>query len=139
MVLISPTLTTAMNSGTILPKNRPAKLVGVIDGDTIDVLDNQHSERIRLSGIDCPENDQAYGQRAKQAASELVFCKDVTLETHCLDKYGRTLVDVLLLDGDLPGQIWSRVNVRLDRNQGGQGHAQETVYARRDYSTSADG
>ena len=128
-----------MNSGTILPKNRPAKLVGVIDGDTIDVLDNQHSERIRLSGIDCPENDQAYGQRAKQAASELVFCKDVTLETHCLDKYGRTLVDVLLLDGDLPGQIWSRVNVRLDRNQGGQGHAQETVYARRDYSTSADG
>jgi len=139
MVLISPTLTTAMNSGTILPKNRPAKLVGVIDGDTIEVLDNQHSERIRLSGIDCPENDQAYGQRAKQAASELVFCKDVTLETHCLDKYGRTLVDVLLLDGDLPGQIWSRVNVRLDRNQGGQGHAQETVYARRDYSTSADG
>ena len=41
--------------------------------------------------------------------------------------------------GDLPGQIWSRVNVRLDRNQGGQGHAQETVYARRDYSTSANG
>ena len=40
---------------------------------------------------------------------------------------------------DLPGQIWSRVNVRLDRNQGGQGHAQETVYARRDYSTSANG
>jgi len=88
-----------MNSGTILPKNRPAKLVGVIDGDTIEVLDNQHSERIRLSGIDCPENDQAYGQRAKQAASELVFCKDVTLETHCLDKYGRTLVDVLLPGG----------------------------------------
>jgi hypothetical protein len=42
-------------------------------------------------------------------------------------------------DHDLPGQIWSRVNVRLDRNQGGQDHAQETVYARRDYSTSADG
>jgi hypothetical protein len=40
---------------------------------------------------------------------------------------------------DLPGQIWSRVNVRLDRNQGGQSHAQETVYARRDYSTSANG
>jgi hypothetical protein len=30
---------------------------------------------------------------------------------------------------DLPGQIWSRVNDRLDRNQGGHGHAQETVYA----------
>ena len=40
---------------------------------------------------------------------------------------------------DLPGQIWSRMNGRLDRNQGGQGHAQETVYARRDHATFANG
>src|SRR5207247_11406473 len=40
---------------------------------------------------------------------------------------------------DLPGQIRSRVNERLERNPGGHGHAQETVYARRDPSTSADG
>src|SRR5215469_3967777 len=39
---------------------------------------------------------------------------------------------------DLPGKIWSRTNVRLDRNPGGQHHAQKTVYARRDYPTSAD-
>ena len=45
----------------------------------------------------------------------------------------------LLAGPDLPGQIRSRVNVRLDRNQGGQSHAQETVYGRGDYSTSADG
>jgi endonuclease YncB( thermonuclease family) len=32
----------------------------VIDGDTIEVLNNQHAERIRLSGIDCPEKDQPY-------------------------------------------------------------------------------
>jgi hypothetical protein len=35
-------------------------IVSVIDGDTIEVLHNQHAERIRLSGIDCPEKDQAY-------------------------------------------------------------------------------
>ena len=29
------------------------------------------------------------------------------------------------------------MNERLDHNQGGQGHAQETVYGRGDYSTSA--
>ncbi len=37
--------------------------------------------------------------------------------------------DRQLKGSDLPGQIRSRVNDRLDRNQGGHGHAQETVYA----------
>ena len=74
-------------------------VVTVLDGDTIEVLHNQHPERIRLSGIDCPEKGQAYGQKAKQAASALVFGKEVTLNTHSKDKYGRTLADVLLSDG----------------------------------------
>src|SRR5262249_53788029 len=30
-------------------------VVGVLDGDTIEVLHNTHPEFIRLSGIDCPE------------------------------------------------------------------------------------
>ena len=74
-------------------------VVSVLDGDTIEVLHNQHPERIRLSGIDCPEKGQAFGKRAKQAASALVFGKEVTLQTHGHDKYGRTLADVLLPDG----------------------------------------
>ncbi len=74
-------------------------VVAVLDGDTIEVLHNQHAERIRLNGIDCPEKGQAYGKRAKQAASELVFGKEVTLQTFGKDKYGRTVADVLLLDG----------------------------------------
>ena len=32
----------------------------VLDGDTIEVLHNNRPERIRLSGIDCPEKGQAY-------------------------------------------------------------------------------
>jgi len=43
--------------------------------------------------------DQAFGTRAKQAASELVYGKEVTLQTHGHDKYTRTLADVLLPDG----------------------------------------
>ena len=74
-------------------------VVSVLDGDTIEVLHNQHAERIRLSGIDCPEKGQAYGKRAKQAASELVFGKEVSLQTFGKDKYGRTLAEVLLPDG----------------------------------------
>lgn len=44
-------------------------VVSALDGDTIEVLHNQHPERIRLNGIDCPEKGQALGKRAKQAAS----------------------------------------------------------------------
>lgn len=75
------------------------KVVGVLDGDTIEVLHNNRAERIRLNGIDCPEKGQAYGKKAKQAASELVFGKQVTLQTYGKDKYGRTIADVLLPDG----------------------------------------
>ena len=74
-------------------------VVSILDGDTIEVLHNTRAERIRLNGIDCPEKGQAYGNRAKQATSALVFGKEVMLQTHGKDKYKRTLADVLLLDG----------------------------------------
>jgi endonuclease YncB( thermonuclease family) len=74
-------------------------VVSILDGDTIEVLNGHHAERIRLSGIDCPEKGQAFGNRAKQAASALVFGRDVILQTHGYDKYTRTLADVLLPDG----------------------------------------
>ena len=31
-------------------------VVSVLDGDTIEVLNGHHTERIRLNGIDCLEN-----------------------------------------------------------------------------------
>jgi len=74
-------------------------VISVLDGDTIEVLHNQRPERIRLHGIDCPEKGQAYGTKAKQATSALVFGKEVTLQTYGMDKYGRTIADVLQSDG----------------------------------------
>ena len=63
------------------------------------MLHNTHPERIRLSGIDCPEKGQAFGTRAKRAASALMFGREVMLHTHGQDKYRRTLADVVLKDG----------------------------------------
>ena len=74
-------------------------VVEILDGDTIEVLHNQHPVRIRLSGIDCPEKGQAFGHKAKEAASALVFGKEVTLQKFGKDKYRRTIADVLLPDG----------------------------------------
>jgi endonuclease YncB( thermonuclease family) len=84
------------------------QVVGVVDGDNIEVLHDNRRQRIRLNGIDCPEMGQAYGANAKQATSELVFGKEVTLHTHGKDKSGRTIADVLLPDG-------SNLNQRLVR------------------------
>jgi micrococcal nuclease len=84
---------------TALAETFSSPVTSVLDGDTIEVVHNTRAERIRLSGIDCPEKGQAYGNNAKHAASELVFGKEVTLQTHGLDKYGRTLADVVLSDG----------------------------------------
>ena len=53
------------------------RVVGVADGDTITVLHNGKGERIRLHGIDCPEKRQAFGNRAKQFTSTLIFVKSV--------------------------------------------------------------
>ncbi len=74
-------------------------MVGVTDGDTITVMHNGVGERIRLNGIDCPEKRQAFGNRAKQFASALVFGKTVTVQDHGRDRYGRTIGDVRLPDG----------------------------------------
>jgi endonuclease YncB( thermonuclease family) len=73
-------------------------IASVLDGDTIEVLHNNYAERIQLNGIDCPEKGQAYRKRAKQAVSELVYGKEVTLQTYGRDKYGQTIAEVLLPD-----------------------------------------
>lgn len=74
-------------------------VVSVLDGDTIEILHDQHPERIRLSGIDCPEKRQAFGQKAKHATSDLAFGKEVTIQAHGHDKYKRTIGEVILSDG----------------------------------------
>ena len=80
--------------------NIHARCIGVTDGDSVKVLTaDQQLLRIRLAWIDAPEKSQAFGQRAKQAMSELVFGKDVELRVYGLDKYGRTLATVLV-DGE---------------------------------------
>jgi micrococcal nuclease len=75
------------------------QVVGVTDGDTIDVLHNGQAERIRLNGIDCPEKGQAYGKKAKQFTSTLVFGKEATVQGFRKDRHGRTVANVVLPDG----------------------------------------
>ncbi len=76
-------------------------MVGVTDGDTITVLDaDKVQHKIRLSGIDAPERKQSFGLRSKESLSELVFLKNVEVETRKRDRYGRVVGKVLANGAD---------------------------------------
>lgn len=75
------------------------RVVGVKDGDTFELLRNGQTITVRLLGVDTPEKNQAYGQRAKQFASDLAFGKNVRLIENNKDRYGRTVGTIILPDG----------------------------------------
>ena len=78
------------------------RVVGVSDGDSVTVLDAQKTQyKIRLAGIDAPERAQAYGQKAKESLSDLVFGKQVDVEWSKQDRYGRTIGKILLAGVDI--------------------------------------
>jgi micrococcal nuclease len=72
------------------------EVVGVTDGDTIKVLQGGRQYKIRLNGIDAPEQKQAYGKKSKEFLAALVFAKRVEVVVREMDRYGRYVGDVLV-------------------------------------------
>lgn len=82
-----------------LPKVLEGEVISVADGDTFTVLDaGRQSFRIRLEGIDSPEDSQAFSDKSKEALVALVFRKQVRIEWVEKDRYGRTLGHVYVGD-----------------------------------------
>jgi endonuclease YncB( thermonuclease family) len=78
-------------------------VVGVTDGDTITVLDDQkRTHKIRLQGIDAPERKQAFSERSKQNLSRLVFGRRVVVHERGRDRWGRILGKVMVAPPDCP-------------------------------------
>jgi endonuclease YncB( thermonuclease family) len=72
-------------------------VVGVSDGDTITVLDEQnHQHKIRLASIDAPEKRQDFGNRSKQSLSDLAYRRQADVETGKTDRYGRQVGKVIV-------------------------------------------
>lgn len=92
MKQLVPFLLAALLSTSAVAEEIDGRVVKVSDGDTITVLDRDKRQiKIRLAGIDAPEKKQAFGERSKQHLAGLVFGKDVRIEWHKRDKYGRTI------------------------------------------------
>jgi len=99
----------------------------VVDGDTVDVLINGKTERVRLLGINTPETVdprktvECFGKEASAKTKELLNGKDVKLESDPSqgdrDKYQRLLRYIFLADG-------TNVNLALVQ----QGYAYEYTY-----------
>ena len=101
--------------------NYKAKLVRVVDGDTVDALidvgfDIWFKKRIRFKGIDTWESrtrnleEKALGLKAKARTKELlekVSSKPgyFRIKSYGLGKYGRVLADVFIMDKD--GKQWN--------------------------------
>ena len=97
--LISAALLIVLSMPAVNGQELTGEVISVADGDTLTILGNKQLIRVRLSGIDCPEKRQAFGQKVNNLyTSVLSYNKTVTLRGHGKDRYGRTLADVLLPD-----------------------------------------
>lgn len=80
----------------------------IVDGDTIEILNNSEKERIRLIGIDTPETVkpdtpvEPFGKEASDFAKSALLNKYVTLEfdEEQRDRYDRLLA-YLYIDGEM--------------------------------------
>ena len=71
------------------------KVIRVADGDTITILDAaQAHHTIRLAGIDAPEKGQAFGTKSRESLSSMVAGRNVTVQWHKRDRYGRLVGQV---------------------------------------------
>jgi micrococcal nuclease len=94
------------------PNDLPTgRVVRVVDGDTVDVVLDGRTERVRLIGIDTPEptdpdaNERCWADRATVRARELLDGKTLWLEDDPSqddrDRFGRLLRYLWLPDGHL--------------------------------------
>jgi micrococcal nuclease len=97
------------------------RVIGIVDGDTIDVLVEQKPVRIRLAEVDAPERRQPFGSRSRETLSTFVFGQVVTIRDAGKDRYGR-VIGTVMSDGAsvnramvAAGMAWAYRKYLVDR------------------------
>lgn len=86
-----------------LPNDLTGKVIGVLDGDTIDILYEGKPLRIRLAHIDCPEmkKQQPYSRDAKKFTSNNCFGQTVRIQhSNSFDRNKRLIGEVITDKGN---------------------------------------
>lgn len=66
-------------------------VIRVLDGDTLEILQDKKPVRVRLANIDAPEKKQPFGRWSATQLKDLVAGKPVTVQYAQTDRYGRIL------------------------------------------------
>ena len=93
-----------------LPRDRPAEVLEghvdyVFDGDTVELRTGDRRWRIRLEGIDAPEQHQPFGAAARDFLVQLCDQQPVRVVVVGRDRYHRILGDVYRDDTWINAQI----------------------------------
>ncbi|MCN5995721.1 thermonuclease family protein [Escherichia coli] len=75
------------------------KVTRVLDGDTIEILQNKTPVRIRLANIDAPEKKQAYGRWSTDQLKSLIAEQSVRVTYSHNDRYDRIIGRVFTTGG----------------------------------------
>lgn len=71
-----------------------AKVIAVLDGDTVLVQRKKGAMKIRLAEIDAPEKAQPFGETSKRSLSDMVRGKQVNVTSQAVDQYGRMVAHI---------------------------------------------
>jgi endonuclease YncB( thermonuclease family) len=80
-------------------------VVGITDGDTVDVRLQSGMIRVRLHAIDAPEHDQPNGKASRRELSRLVYRKSVEVEPIEQDQYDRVVGRLWLGETDVNAEL----------------------------------
>ncbi|MBI3479260.1 MAG: thermonuclease family protein [Nitrosomonadales bacterium] len=75
-----------------------AKVIEVLDGDTVLIKRTNGLLKVRLAEIDAPEKSQLFGAASQQSLAAMVMGKQVKFVSQTMDQYGR-MVAHLSVDG----------------------------------------
>ncbi|EEJ9946437.1 micrococcal nuclease, partial [Salmonella enterica subsp. enterica serovar Typhimurium] len=86
------TFTIAISSPSLLiAAELSGKVTRVLDGDTIEVLQDKTPVRVRLANIDAPEKKQPFGSWSSKQLKSLIAGQPVTVTYMQKDRYGRVI------------------------------------------------
>jgi micrococcal nuclease len=115
----------------LIGKRFDARVVRVGDGDTFEVqLTNERRRlRVRLQGVDAPEQGEVFGREATALLRRLLVNKTVNIDGRDMDRYGR-LVARVTIDGQDASTVLIRAGLACHAYVRDQTLAREEAQAR---------